>query len=998
MSGYLILLIVLALFTVPFILSGFIARRVRMPEYGWKIGLILFTLSAAGLVTWAGWPPKLGIDLSGGVVLVYEVDPSKLAEDRTFKMDDLVAAVALRVNPSSVEEIVIRAQGDNQVEIQIPDVDAEEAKRIEKDISSTGALEFRILANDYDNKKLIEQARRETGDKVYMAGELKGRWVPVKIENEEGFEGLPRCASRPATLDGEKVVEFLVAVDEWNVTGDYLADASPGFDDKTARPCVDFRFNSEGARRFKELTGRNLPTGAFHRKLAIILNDSLQSVANIITTIGSKGQITGQFTKKEVEGYVRVLNQGSLPVALSKDPVSRMRSGPSLGRDTIEKAKYAITVSMILVLVFMIVYYRFAGLIACGALLANLLLILGIMITVKAAFTLTGLAGLVLTIGMAVDANVLIFERIREELSRGAALRMAIRNGFDRATTTIVDANVTTLITGLVLFTIGTEQIKGFAVVIILGVTLSMYTAIFCSRVVFDIGERRRWIKKLTMMRIVGKTTINFVGYRHLAAMLSSVIIIAGMVGVYARGSALLGIDFTGGVSIQVLFDKEQKDEFVRAEAQKQWPHVAVRNSQLEGEKPGLRFTLDIMVEKDINVVEKKLREMFLGKLSRNSVTVGKAQAVKGGSEKTGKVEDNRPATGDQTRGDLPSGLLLAAADDSMVLLAQADPPVAEPPAETPDETSVAEPPVDPSTPPPVEPAADTATPAADLPAADSPENWTEVTLTFAHSVSHDTLEEMVKEQFALQGKGVVPRFEIGNDEYSKGESKAYGTWTIKMLKEPEVVEKAAQEMAARVADTPFFPASNTIGAQVASRTQQRAILALVASLVCIVGYIWIRFQRVMFGLAAVVALVHDVLITLGAIALSAYLAPYLGFLKVEEFKIGLTTLAAFLMIIGYSLNDTIVVFDRIREVRGKSPQLSGDMVNISINQTLSRTLLTSLTTLVVVVILYFFGGHGVHGFAFALVVGVVVGTYSSVFVASPVLLWMGRSKKAGNN
>jgi SecD/SecF fusion protein len=215
--------------------------------------------------------------------------------------------------------------------------------------------------------------------------------------------------------------------------------------------------------------------------------------------------------------------------------------------------------------------------------------------------------------------------------------------------------------------------------------------------------------------------------------------------------------------------------------------------------------------------------------------------------------------------------------------------------------------------------------------------------------------------------------------------------WNVKIKLPPQQAQPRLKSIQAAVADTPFFPSSNTIGAKVAGSTRMQAIYALVASLLCIVAYIWVRFQKVIFGLAAVVALVHDVLITLGLIALSAFLAPYLGFLLIDPFKIGLPVLAAFLTIIGYSLNDTIIVFDRIREVRGKAPRLTEQMVNDSVNQTLSRTLLTSGTTLLVIVILYIAGGEVIHGFAFSLLVGVVVGTYSSIYIASPVLLWMTR-------
>jgi SecD/SecF fusion protein len=209
----------------------------------------------------------------------------------------------------------------------------------------------------------------------------------------------------------------------------------------------------------------------------------------------------------------------------------------------------------------------------------------------------------------------------------------------------------------------------------------------------------------------------------------------------------------------------------------------------------------------------------------------------------------------------------------------------------------------------------------------------------------------------------------------------------------PQRAEKLLTLVESEVDGTPLFPSSNTIGGKVATSTRVQAIVALLASLFFIVTYIWMRFQRVMYGLAAVVALVHDVMVTLGMIALSAFVAGSLGFLLINEFKIGLPVLAAFLTIIGYSLNDTIVVFDRIREVRGKAPQLTEGMINTSINQTLSRTLLTSFTTLIVVLILYVGGGTGIHAFAFSLVIGVIVGTYSSIFIASPALLWMSRPR-----
>jgi len=228
-------------------------------------------------------------------------------------------------------------------------------------------------------------------------------------------------------------------------------------------------------------------------------------------------------------------------------------------------------------------------------------------------------------------------------------------------------------------------------------------------------------------------------------------------------------------------------------------------------------------------------------------------------------------------------------------------------------------------------------------------------------------------------------------------DSRGFKKWNVSLATSKKNAEAIFQHMEKELDGTAYWLSSSAIGGKVAGDTRTLAIAALLTSLLGIVGYIWIRFQRVVFGLAAVVALVHDVLITLGAIAVSFWLAQIFGFQKfllIEEFKISLPVVAAFLTIIGYSLNDTIVVFDRIREVRGKSPDLTSEMVNTSINQTLGRTLLTSLTTFLVVTILYTMGGQGIHGFAFALVIGVIVGTYSSIFVASPALLWMSQPKK----
>ena len=269
-------------------------------------------------------------------------------------------------------------------------------------------------------------------------------------------------------------------------------------------------------------------------------------------------------------------------------------------------------------------------------------------------------------------------------------------------------------------------------------------------------------------------------------------------------------------------------------------------------------------------------------------------------------------------------------------------------------------------------------------------------TLTFKDMVNAETIDALINETAEELG-ATVPGIVLSNKDWDGKSSMGYQVWQLDMSCDPEQANQILTKLQENLNNTPVWLASNHIGSSVAGDKTRMAIAAVIASLLGIIGYIWIRFQRVVFGLAAVVALIHDVLITLGVIGLSAWLANSLGFLMIDEFKISLPVVAAFLTIIGYSLNDTIVVFDRIREVRGKSQNVTPEMINKSINQTLSRTVLTSLTTMLAVLILYVLGGQGIHAFAFALIVGVLVGTYSSIFVASPMLLWMSGSKQPKN-
>jgi len=1108
-------LVALAILVGPFVLGGWLANRWRMPEYGWKIGVVVGSLVAGIVITYVMWPPSLGPDLSGGTILVYEIeeptgepgaaadkaaakedekkkdeqkkDEQKKGDDRAaaergFKMDDLVQAILLRVNPGGTREVSVREYGPSQIEVTIPRANEDEVKRIKERIVSAGTLAFRILANTRDHRDLIELARATEGRTVYdrEGKEVVGWWVPVRLGNEgeferEGFLEDSKTIQRVVNVDGKRRLEVFVVADEFNVTGDYLSGCRAAPDELNW--CVHFNFNTQGARRFGYLTAQNEPSGGdvkkFYRHLGIVLDGNLYSAPRIQETITGSGRISGSFSHEEAQDLADVLNAGRLPATLQKVPIYEWTTGPTLGLDMIRRSGFAITLSIILVLVFMAVYYRFAGLVACGALLMNIILILAAMILVKADFSLPGLAGLVLTVGMAVDANVIIFERIREELARDAALRMAIRNGFGRALSAIVDGNLTTLITATILWWVGTTQIKGFAVVLWLGVVFSMFTAIFCSRVVFDIAERRRWITKVRMMEMIGKTNFDFVGLMKYGIVFSALLIAIGMAAVVSRGKGLLDIDFTGGESVVILFKNKKEIGDVRKQLS-DLRDLTVYSVSLEGEPSGLRYLINTSEKVDTEasenaglsateVIERHIQKVFGDELATTAMKVVRVTPISAAGDEGPSTEpspaeptpegstpkeptppeaaaepsapadstpppskdsppgqdapkQDAPASADQSRADLPPDTWLVSADPAAVLLAQADPAAkseakeAEAAAEEdtptkpePDKEKAATPektkddaPASPSpTPQEPEPAAEKQPAAEKEPEPAVPgrarnpyAGGVEVELAFEHPLDRESLLKEGTDRLGAAGLSVP--VDLAHVQPAPGAEDTWDHWKLKAkLPEDRLRELVLDPLGAELRETPHFPASSSIGSKVAGNMQASALVAIVGSLIATIAYLWIRFQRVMFGLAAVAALVHDVLITLGALAISVYFAPFLWFLLVEEFKISLTVLAAFLTIIRYSLNDTIIVFDRIREVRGKSPFLTPDMINLSINATLSRTLLTFWTTFMVVLVLYIGGGQAIHAFAFAMLVGLVIGTYSSIFIAAPILLWM---------
>ncbi len=1041
------LLIIVAIVALSYVLGRFLSSRLRMPDTSWRISLVLFALLLSGLIVATG-TVKLGIDLAGGAIFVYEYEPR---EGQDFQIDRLIAAVRERIDPAGVQQITIRPFGVNQIEIIVPEIPAAEIEQLQNKIENLGELEFLITANHNDHQPIIQIATREGAPKqIIRDGRLLASWIPVQ-NKPDTIESMSRGDYITRTGENGRLEVLVVhpTSESQRVTGTNLLRVAPEIDPQ-GRPSLSFHFDAEGGRAFANLTRANQPTGLesgrpFYRHLAVVLNGEIASAPTINAVISTDGVIEGNFTVQERDELIAVLNAGALPAELT--PTRARFVAATLGEDMVRRGKFSIAASLVAVLLFVLVYYRFAGFVACLALLANLLLIMALMISVKAAFTLAGLAGLVLTVGMAVDANVLIFERIREELDRGAALRMAIRNGFSRATTTIVDSNLTTLITAVVLYVIGTDELRGFAIILILGILMSMFTAIFCSRLVFDIAERRRWIGSLNMMNLIRNANYDFMGKRAACLTFSLILIAIGLVAVVARGRSILGIDFTGGTSAEVLFREGadiditkfradidgrdgwnnrvaaatrdnilelvglQVDRQVRAALER--ANILPRSiilATVEAERDGTALNVDLNLPEpkpiaeftdeefaayknaamlpdtaiseitqidesdprkhfylntsnaDGTVVEAVLTQLFKGQLASNSIV---SVQLAGGQEEPGPKTSLRRRT--RSGGDL----LIAAADDQVlpVLLAQnTAAPAAGAAAPAGDAQAVADDAGD-----EVAPGYDPRQPAL------------EFQLKFAELISHDDVVKL------LQNSALPPGTEVTatHPDYTPGSTVSFDTWTVSIPASEAEARAAIAQANDILATQPYFPSIDNIQGSVAARTAGQAIAAIFACLVGIVIYIWIRFQRVSYGLAAAIALVHDVLIVLGAVAISAYLVaiPF-----IDPFKISLDMVAAFLTIMGYSLNDTIVIFDRIREVKGKSPNITIAMLNRSINQTLSRTLLTSGTTLIVTVILFFFAGQAIHGFAFALCVGVVFGTYSSIFIAAPLLAWLSKT------
>jgi len=809
-----------------------------------------------------------------------------------------------------------------------------------------------------------------------------------------------------------------------------LEKAAPSTDN-LGRRAIGFKLDDRGGRMFANVTGKNIG-----RPLCILLDKIAISAPGIETQIRTQGIITGNFTQTEVTDMVNKLNAGSLPARLIEQPISIRSIGPSIGADNRNKGILAGFIGLILVIASMAIYYMLCGSIADVALLMNLLFTLAIMAALGATFTLPGIAGAILTIGMSVDANVLIFERIREEQQKGTTLRLAIKNGYQKAFSAIFDSNLTTVISAAVLYWVGSEDIKGFAIVLMLGLASNLFTAVFATRVIFDWLLAKRLIKeRLIMLQLIRRPNINWMRFRPVFFTISAVLTIGGLAIFFTRNDVKnnkYDIEFTGGTIVQI--NLREGVSLSRGDVENKIRQVGLNigNNALAtasvysvgktGKSYEITTTATNKTTATITLTESgqtgqqtvqsvtaaitKAEANFPRSLSNLVVTPFSPRPRGGGTSAAGAEAKAFVVSTSQISPSLVKNVLAAAFPNDQISEPQVD-EVVNNAVKTAFEGELE---IQRNLEPQIT-AKDKIT--NELTDAE-PElvdflGGIKIQCRIAKAATAQELDQRMSDLrfkpdmqnldwsvrykiFGPDMKTMDPNQQVSSFVYVSAQPEA----GLRELTEDEwtrfVENETAKVTAATTLET-SLPRVTQISPSVGAEARTRALIAIVLTLLAILAYIWFRFGNLRYGLGAVVTLFHDTCATVGAVTACTYVAGTIigQTLLIGDFKINLAMIAAFLTLIGYSLNDTIVIYDRIRENRRKG-NLTPQIINDSINDTLSRTLLTGGTTLIVVFIMYIFGGQGLRGFNFAMLFGIIEGTYSSVAISAPVLLLAAKS------
>ncbi len=709
----------------------------------------------------------------------------KLGSDTTAKRDTSQAAVAAQFakeNPLFVVLYPPDAQVRTQDEKNAVDKQCVIGYSLIKDTAAVNA----IFAREDVKSILPKNLRLLWTVKPRAAGMQSLELIGIKITSRAG-------STPTAPMDGSAI-----------------SDARQEFGQFNSKPEISMRMNAEGAKTWKRLTGENVG-----KSIAIVLDNQVYSFPNVIGEIpNGNSSITGNFEINEAKDLANILKAGKLPAPAHI--VEEAVVGPSLGQEAINNGLLSFIVALLLVFVFMAVYYNNAGLVAVVALLCNMFFIMGVLASLGAVLTLPGIAGIVLIIALSVDANILIFERIREELRAGKGLRLAVSDGYKHAMSSIIDSNVTTLFLGFILYAFGSGPVQGFATTLIIGILCSLFSAIFVSRLVFewmlDTNKNIKFWNEFSK-NAFKNVNIKFVDNRKIYYAISGIVIAAGIVSMATRGFNF-GVDFEGGRTYVIQFEKQTTVQDIRASLA---PSFGGRAPDVKtfGTDNRYKITTDYLIEEN-------------------------------GSDAEAKVE-----------GQLYDGL-----------------------------------------------------------------------------------------------KGYFTNV------------------NLESFKSTKVIN------------------SQKVGPTVADDIKSSAIYSVLFGCALMFLYILVRFKKWQFGLGATAALLHDVLLILSIFSLFNGIVPF-------TLEINQDFIAAVLTVMGYSMTDTVVVFDRIREYLGVHPNMDQKkVINDALNSTLSRTINTSLTTFFVLLAIFIFGGDVIRGFTFALLIGIVVGTYSSLCIATPIVLDFDKKKQ----
>jgi len=910
--------------------------------------LLVFVIVALCALAYVNKQPPLGLDLAGGSSLTYQVKLAEGGDLDTARVKRVIDVLDKRLNAIGVSEITMTPSQNGEIIIELPGRTAEQIKDIKSLVERNGSLEFRIQAEASEERKWRE-ARDASGVKEppeYM-------WVPMK---NGGPDMLVKTPEHPIELEMKKATnhretelrkaksaelvakgvvenspEFDAAIHAWKTSkehDDAMAEfkntpeykkLEKDFDEKKndelftgdqlvktevqhqpGQIVVFFSFKDARKPYFAQFTEKHT-----NEQMAIILDGKVDSAPIIHGRLPGEGVIEGGrggtgFSETDAKALQIVLESGSTGVSLT---LSREESlGPSLGEVAIRHGLYSVVIGFLLVVLLMVFYYRMPGMVANFALLLNLVILMGVMAFFRAALTLPGIAGIVLTLGMAVDANILIFERYREERHRGKPVPEALAAGYDRAFSAIIDTHATTILTAVVLIAVGTGSVKGFGVSLMVGLIASFFTAFFVTRWIFEWAIEKGIAKNLSLGPDKKTPTIDYMGNRKWFTGPSFVLMIVGAVVYLARDDyAKRDLEFVGGqeaiVQLQKPISAEDAEHKVKLDKKYDDASIVTLANKGSTKEAGKTDSLRVRVK----AADQKEGETFLAYL--------RDVAFK-------DLLVSEPFTGESVEKGKNGG----------------------------------------------------------------------VRATLTLHVVGDT-GDPAKLKSALEGAGLaevdVQKDPAASDSLiikATDSAPAASLATVKTR-----IGEAAKKIEPKLSLSDPFPSKSFLEKSRAQDLYRSAVWAILVSLAIQVVYIRLRYANYNYGVAAVVALAHDVPIALGAVTIC-------DMTGLVYAKVNLVLIAAFLTLIGYSSNDTIVVFDRIRENLGRSRVVLSTIINDAVNQVIVRSIRTSMTVWIVVLVQFLFSrgtGSVLEGFAFVMVVGVISGTYSSIFIAAPLLLFL---------